>query len=66
MGMRLRGYHSTMKKLDGYQKGEIYSYYYVPKRNTYLMRKYKALRKPFWAKEFAVSWRDLDRDVYKA
>ena len=54
-----------MKKLDGYQKGEINSYYYIPKRNTYLMRKYKALRKPFWAKEFAVSWRDLDRDVYK-
>lgn len=61
--MRLRGYHSTVRKLEGYKKGETDSYYYVPLVYKTAMRKYTAIQQPFWAREFPVSWREIDKGI---
>ena len=61
--MRLRGYHSTAQKLEGHEKGITDSYYFVPKTFKSTMRTYTAIQKPFWAREFPVSWRDIDNGI---
>lgn len=60
---RMRGYHSQMDKLPGYENGELNSYYYVPVRNKDQMRVYHAIRAPMWAREFPIGWRDIDQDL---
>lgn len=60
---RLRGYHATKRKSDGHDTGGIGSYYFVPKQYKFAMKKYTPVKKPFWAREFPVSWRDIDKDV---
>eukprot|EP00815_Leptocylindrus_aporus_P011424 CAMPEP_0116070684 /NCGR_PEP_ID=MMETSP0322-20121206/13215_1 /TAXON_ID=163516 /ORGANISM="Leptocylindrus danicus var. apora, Strain B651" /LENGTH=596 /DNA_ID=CAMNT_0003558657 /DNA_START=160 /DNA_END=1950 /DNA_ORIENTATION=- len=61
--MRLRGYRSSLMKLPGHELGIHNSFYYVPRASKMLMREYSPVRKPFWAREFPVGWRDIDNDV---
>lgn len=60
---RMRGYHAEKDKLEGYELGKINSYYFFPDRMKETMRKYEAVKGPFFAKEFPVSWRDIDKGV---
>jgi hypothetical protein len=62
---RMRGYHSQKDKLAGYEKGELNSYYYTPKRNKHAMRAYRSVKAPMWSREFPIGWRDIDHDVAK-
>lgn len=61
--MRLRGYRSSLMNLPGHELGIHNSFYYVPRASKMLMREYSPVRKPFWAREFPVGWRDIDKDV---
>jgi hypothetical protein len=67
---RLRGYRSTFtkgygKEEDMYeqQQGIISSYYFAPRDQKYVMREYRSLSWPMWAREFPIAWRDIDYDV---
>ena len=60
---RMRGYHSQKEKSEGYELGAIKSYYFTPKRKKHVMRTYAKVKGPFFAREFPVSWRDIDRGV---
>eukprot|EP00934_Nitzschia_sp_Nitz4_P007377 Nitzschia sp. Nitz4//scaffold284_size24204//2522//4439//NITZ4_008412-RA/size24204-augustus-gene-0.4-mRNA-1//-1//CDS//3329545676//7367//frame0 len=62
--MRLRGYDSQNTKADGYDMGLLPStYYYVLAHNKKMMHDYWPVKKLFYAREFPVSWRDIDQDV---
>lgn len=60
---RMRGYHSQKDKAEGYEKGNINSYFYVPKRNKLDMREYRPITPAMWAREFPLGWRDIDRGI---
>lgn len=60
---RIRGYHSQKDKLLGYEKGQLNSIFYIPKKHKRDMRHYHNLKPPLWAREFPVGWRDLNHDV---
>jgi GDP-fucose protein O-fucosyltransferase len=60
---RIRGYHSDKDKLPGYEKGVIESYYYALRKDKMAMREYYPLKQAFYAREYPVSWRDLNHDV---
>jgi hypothetical protein len=60
---RIRGYHSQKDTADGYLKGVINSYYYIPKENKQDLKHYISLKEPLWAREFPVGWRDIDHNV---
>ena len=51
---RVRGYHSQKDKAPGYEKGEIDSYYYVPKQTKYAVKEYRSVAPPYWAREFPI------------
>jgi len=59
---RMRGYHSTKKKLDGYDLGTINSYYFHPKNRVNEMKIYKPLKATF-SREYPVSWFDIDKGI---
>jgi hypothetical protein len=60
---RMRGYYSVKHQLEGYEKGILPSYYFVPKDKKHQMTKYMAVKKPLYMREFPVSWRDIDKSV---
>ena len=60
---RMRGYHSQKDKLPGHETGKIRSYFYVEKQHMEEMSNYHSLKGPLWAREFPVSWRDIDRNL---
>lgn len=60
---RMRGYHSPKDKTPGYEKGELESYYYVPKQQKLATKEYQAVSPPYWAREFPIGWRDIDKSV---
>jgi hypothetical protein len=61
---RMRGYHSQKDRgNDGWEKGGINSWYYVPKENINVMRKYRAISPAMWSREFPVAWLDLDKGI---
>jgi len=60
---RMRGYDSVKNKLPLYEQGIIESYYFVPAENKHIMKKYQPVKRAFYAKEFPVSWRDIDRGI---
>jgi len=61
---RMRGYHSQRDKLPGWEDGVINSYVYAPQNEKLQMREYRSAMKLFWAREFPVSWRDLNHDLF--
>jgi len=59
--MRMRGYMSAERNVEDFMKGELKdSFYFVPVRRIYEMSSYIPVKKPFYAREFPVSWRDID------
>jgi len=61
---RMRGYHSQKQKLEGYEDGAIQSYFFTPEGKKNVMRRYVPVEQAFYAREFPVSWRNIDKDVY--
>lgn len=62
--MRIRGYHSVLKKEPGYDLGILPStYYYSQKERKFEMHKYAPMRPGFSHREFPTSWRDIDRGI---
>lgn len=59
---RIRGYHSTKHKLDGYQDGIIESYYNEPE-NRNDMQAYHSPLHAWFVREFPLAWRDIDHDL---
>jgi len=60
---RMRGYHDQLDSEEYVRTGDSPSYYFVPKRFLNSVHHYKGLHGPFWAREFPVSWRDIDRPM---
>lgn len=60
---RLRGYHSDLNQMDGYEMGIIDSYYYATPAHKTKMRDYWPIKKAFYAREFPASWRNIDHDI---
>jgi len=60
---RMRGYHSQKYQLEGYEIGAIKSYYFVPKDKKNVMLKYAPVKQAFFAREFPVAWRDIDKGI---
>jgi len=59
----MRGYHSQKEKLRGWEDGIVDSYIFAPLIAKNQMRKYTSVEFPMWAREFPISWRDLDHDL---
>ena len=58
---RLRGYHTQKSQQPmPNQNGAIGSYYAAPKGKEGDMRVYKAVSKPFQAREYPLAWRSID------
>ena len=58
---RLRGYHTQKSQQPKpNQNGVIGSYYAAPKGKEGDMRVYKAVSKPFQAREYPLAWRSID------
>ena len=49
--------------MEGYELGQIDSYYFVPDSKKFDMKKYEAVKGPFFAREFPFSWRDIDKGI---
>jgi hypothetical protein len=62
---RLRGYHSQKMKADGWEKGIIKSWYYMPEFKD-AHRTYMSVGIPLFAREYPIAWRDIDKDVDEA
>ena len=60
---RMRGYHSQKEKAEGWERGAIKSWYYVPLGFKDVLRDYWPLSPPLWAREFPTAWRDLDHGI---
>lgn len=62
---RMRGYHSTKRKLPGYKDGTLDSYIYnrQHERRYSKMRLYHPPEIHWFQREFPISWRDIDHDV---
>jgi hypothetical protein len=63
---RMRGYHSTKSKFQGYEKGELvdsffYNFNEEGKKNK--MRTYHPPVKTWFYRQFPIAWRNIDRDV---
>ena len=59
----MRGYHAAKDKLEGYELGKIDSYYFTPDRIKSDMTMFKPIKRPFFAREFPMSWRDIDKGL---
>lgn len=60
---RLRGYHSQQDKTPGYEIGQLESYYHVPLGQKQAVKEYRSVHPPYWAREFPIGWRDIDKSV---
>lgn len=61
---RIRGYHTDMKKqYPGYQSGIIPSYYYALPEHKMRMQQYWPISGMVYAREFPVSWRNIDQGI---
>ena len=60
---RMRGYYSVRDRLQGHENGELQSFYFNPPQFQNQMTRYHPIMQPFWAKEFPVSWRDIDKGI---
>jgi len=49
--------------MDGYERGVIQSYYFVPEEKKEQMLKYRAVKQPIYMREFPVAWRDIDKNI---
>ncbi len=61
---RLRGYYSTRDRWSGYAEGRLGRTYTLGgegHRNEYGI--YKSIQRPFFAREFPISWMSIDADV---
>ncbi len=61
---RLRGYYSVRDKWSGYDEGRLERTFTVGEeghRNEYGI--YKSVQRPFFAREFPMSWMNIDADV---
>lgn len=63
---RIRGYHAQKDKLDGWELGMIpKSFYYTGEKEKDMYQHYTAVHSPVWAREFATSWRDIDKGTFE-
>ena len=60
---RMRAYHAQKDKAPGYEDGIVRSYFYAERKFKYMMRQYRSMSWPIWAREFPTAWRDIDHDV---
>ena len=60
---RLRGYHTDRLKLPGFEHGLIHSYYYAPSEHKMSMRQYWPVSGAVYAREFPMSWRNIDQGI---
>lgn len=60
---RLRGYYSIRDKEEGYEKGELQSFYFFPKGNKNDMKQYRSVQQPLWIREFPAAWRNIDEGI---
>lgn len=58
---RMRGYHADQDKLEGHELGKIKSYYFTNSQTA--MIDFTPVIRPFWAREFPVAWRDIDKGI---
>lgn len=61
--VRLRGYYSVKESQPGYMSGALHNTYYLPAKWKKEMTIYQALHAPFYAREFPLAWRDIDRSL---
>ncbi len=61
---RLRGYYNLHQVTDeGSNDGVLQSSFYMPAQYRNENKIYKAVQKPFYAREFAIAWRDIDKGI---
>ena len=58
---RLRGHYSSKENLPGHLSGSLQNTYYLPTEWKKEMTIYQALHVPFFAREFPIAWRDIDK-----
>jgi len=58
--VRLRGYYSVKEKQPGYLSGALQNTYYLGAWKKE-MSMYQAVHVPFYAREFPIAWRDIDK-----
>ncbi len=63
---RLRGYHSVQEQWEGYDEGRLDRTHYMEQGHGNEYRIYKSVQKPFFAREFPISWMDIDEDTGSA
>jgi len=61
--MRLRGYHYVNDDNADMHSGKIASSYYLQDEYRNVMRLYRSPSQPFFAREFPLAWRDIDRGI---
>ena len=58
---RLRGYYSVKENQSGYMSGKLQNTYFLPTKWKKEMTIYQAVHAPYFAREFPIAWRDIDR-----
>lgn len=58
--VRLRGYYSVKENQPG-MSGTLQNTYFLPAQWKNEMTTYQAIHVPFYAREFPIAWRDIDR-----
>ena len=56
---RLRGYFSVLDTAPGSNDGVLLNSFYMPSKYRNENKIYKAIQKPFFAREFPTAWRDI-------
>ena len=56
---RLRGYFSVLDAVPGSNDGVLLNSFYMPSKYRNEHKIYKAIQKPFFAREFPTAWRDI-------
>ncbi|KAL7455629.1 hypothetical protein ACHAWC_007164 [Mediolabrus comicus] len=59
--VRLRGYYSVKENQPGHMSGSLQNTYFLPTQWKNEMATYQAIHVPFYAREFPIAWRDIDR-----
>lgn len=60
---RLRGYYSVRDMIEGSNDGVLRNSYYIQPKYRNENRIYKAVQKPFFAREFPVAWRNINDGI---
>ena len=60
---RMRGYHSQIWHMDGWNEGSIESYFYQSEHRN-AMKSYESPTTFWFAREFPIAWRDIDHNTY--